>query len=419
MFELWRKTFIASGAQIYSLLVGVVTLTLTARWLGPEGRGIIAAVTTWVSLFSSFGYLSLGQVAIYRATQREVEQWLGPTLGSLLFLDLIITLVAWLVALYIYLLSGGVVFNHLSPVILVVGFIALPLMIWEQYGSALLMAIDHVTIYSRAQVIGRTVGLILILLAWFFNLSVPGVLFAILIAQTVVAFGGIRYLLTRTQNKIRLDRETIRQLLSGAIKLHPNYVGGFLVTSSSILIINYYLGPVETGYYQLAAQLVGVVAIIPQSASMVIYGKVAQLGPDAAWLYQRKFIAILMIGLVVIAGLSALLAPWIIPLMLGSKFSPVVEIFKILLLSMLSGALASAMSSQWIGRGLFSYMSAITVVLGMLSLLGNIVLVPQYGIYGAAWTAVGVYAFALLGQSLMVLKCELSFRHSVLVQESA
>ncbi|MES4787369.1 MAG: hypothetical protein C4294_17950 [Nitrospiraceae bacterium] len=152
---------------------------------------------------------------------------------------------------------------------------------------------------------------------------------------------------------------------------------------------------------------------------MVIYGKVAQLGPDAAWLYQRKFIAILMIGLVVIAGLSALLAPWIIPLMLGSKFSPVVEIFKILLLSMLSGALASAMSSQWIGRGLFSYMSAITVVLGMLSLLGNIVLVPQYGIYGAAWTAVGVYAFALLGQSLMVLKCELSFRHSVLVQESA
>ena len=66
MRELWGNIAHTSGAKIYSLLVGVFSLSLTARLLGPEGRGQVATITTWVGMFSTFAYLSLGQVALHR-----------------------------------------------------------------------------------------------------------------------------------------------------------------------------------------------------------------------------------------------------------------------------------------------------------------------------------------------------------------
>ena len=40
----------------------MAALVLTARWLGPHGRGVGVVVLTWTTLVSSIGFLSLGQV---------------------------------------------------------------------------------------------------------------------------------------------------------------------------------------------------------------------------------------------------------------------------------------------------------------------------------------------------------------------
>ena len=55
-------------------------LGVTARWLGPEGRGDIAAITAWVGLFSTVAYLSLGQVALHNMTGVA-----GKNIGNLIF----------------------------------------------------------------------------------------------------------------------------------------------------------------------------------------------------------------------------------------------------------------------------------------------------------------------------------------------
>ncbi len=408
----WNIAY-TSGAQGYSLVVGIVAVTVTARWLGPEGRGTIAAVTTWVGLFSTIGCLSLGQVAIHRATQLRDQAWLGATLGSLLLVDVIITLVGWLSTLVLYLMTAGAAFSMLSPIFLAVGFLSLPFLIWEQYGSSLLMAVDRVTIYNRAQILGRTAGLALVFVAWWLNLGVLGVLVATVVSQAVLALFGVSFLFESSQQPVRPDKSTIRALLKGAAKLHLNNVGGFLVTSAGVLIISHYQSATETGYYQVAAQLTNVLTVIPLAASMVIYGKVTQLGPDAAWGYQRKMVAILMLGMLGTTAVAALLAPWLIPLALGIRFAPSVGIFQILLLGVLAGTLATLMGSQWIGRGLFLYMSGSTILLGILNVAANLFLVPRFGVYGAAWAFVGIYVLAALVQVWMVIQCETKYRDSL------
>src|SRR5260221_14769115 len=113
MKGLWKDIFTSSGARIYSFAVGLATLFLSARWLGPSGRGDLVAVTTWVTLFSTLGGLSLGQVAIHRATVLRDKPWLASTLGSLLAIASAVTILVWLLVTAIYVPSHGSAFKGL------------------------------------------------------------------------------------------------------------------------------------------------------------------------------------------------------------------------------------------------------------------------------------------------------------------
>jgi O-antigen/teichoic acid export membrane protein len=410
MRELWLKIFYASGARVYSLFIGFMILTITARWLGPEGRGIIAAVTTWVGLFSTFGYLSLGQVAIHRATEMRGRNWLAPTLGSLLFLNVVIVILGWAVSYGLYWFTGGSVYSGLSPVILLIGFLALPFMIWEHYGSSLLIAVDKLTIYNRAQMSGRTVGLLMVVLAWWLNWGIPGVLVSLLVAQAIVSMGGITYLVSSSETSVRPDKINIIVLLKGALKLHLNAIGSFVSTSIGVLIINHYMGAAETGFYHLAFRLSNILLVSPTAASQVIYGKVTDLGADYSWFYHRKVLLFLTIGMIAISIIAALLAPRVIPFVFGEKFAPSVGLFQLMLIALIGMTFSIVMAAQWIGRGMFWQVSAIALIIGSLVLVANFLLVPRYGAYGAVWAILITYSFSVLINGAMALWCEVRFR---------
>lgn len=287
MRELWRNIMHTSGAKIYSMLVGVFTLFLTARLLGPEGRGQVAIITTWVTMFCTFAYLSLGQVALHRMAEDRDQKYFGSLLGSLLLMAALLTIAGWLVAFGIYRWSPEGPFKGLDAFPLVLGFLALPFMIWERYGSSLLMGLERILIYNRYQIIGRTVSVaVLMALVGVYGSGIAGVLEANLLGQVIVAIGGIKFLFTFARNKglnCHPNKNEINALLSGSAKLHLNAIGAFLLNSANILILNHYHGAELTGYFQLAVQLVGVLMLIPQAACMVIYGQVTRLGPNKAW----------------------------------------------------------------------------------------------------------------------------------------
>lgn len=404
MGELWLKIAQTSGAKIYSLLTGIVTLSLTARWLGPEGRGTIAAVVTWVNLFSSLASFGLGTVVFHRATKMRDKPWIASTLGSLGFLAVMFSLTSWGIAACLYLGTTGAVFNHLSSPILSVGFLSLPFMIWEQYASSLLMAVNQIGIYNRAQIMGRTVGVILVVLLLSLNWGVYGVLVASLASQMTVAQAGITYLFKRAEKPVWPDKTVICELLKGGIKLQLGAIGSSLKANlSDILLINYYRGVQETGYYQLAIQLLNLLLIIPQSASLVVSTKVAELGPDLAWPYQRNLLLLLTAGMTGVGVIAGILAPLLIPLVAGVAFVPSVKVFQLLLFGVIGMTFASVMASQWIGRGLFWQISAITLSVGLLNAILNLILIPQLGMYGAVWATTATYMISILGNGLMAI----------------
>ena len=413
MRELWGNIAHTSGAKIYSMVVGVFVLFLTARLLGPEGRGQIATIVTWVGMFSTFAYLSLGQVALHRMANDPAQKRFGNLLGSLLLMAIVLTLAGWLVALGLYWYNPEGAFKGLPLFPLTIGFLALPFMIWEQFGSSLLMGLERIRIYNRNQVIGRTVSVAAVFaLVGGLGLGVAGVLEASLLGQMIVSIGGIGFLFAFAHNKglvCRPDKSEIKALLAGGVKLHLNAIGTFLFTSVNILILNNYHGAEQTGYFQLAMQLLGVLMIIPQAANMVIFGKVTSLGPNGAWPHNKRLLVQIILGMIVLSAVAALLAPWGITLLAGEAFRPAVEPFQWMLLGLIGMTFSTVMAPQWIGRGYFWQAAVLSFLVGAINLAANLWLIPQHGMQGAVYAFLGTYLFSILGNGAMAWHCQLQY----------
>ena len=417
MRELWANIAHTSGAKIYSLLIGILTLSLTARLLGPEGRGQVAAITTWVSMFSTFAYLSLGQVALHRMADDRTHQRFGHMLGSLILLTFALTLAGWLVALGMYGYNPEGAFKGLPVWALLIGFLALPFMIWEQYGSSLLMGLERVRTYNKYQVIGRTLSaLALFALVGGLGWGVSGAMGASLLGQVIVALGGVGFLIQFARSKnlsFRPDKGEIRALLAGGAKLHLNAIGNFLFVSVNVLILSNYHGPEQTGYFQLATQLLGILMIIPQAASMVIFGKVATLGPNGAWPDNKRILFQITIGMIVLSGIAAVFAPWGITILAGDKFMPAIEPFQWMLLGLIGMTFSTVMAPQWIGRGYFWQAAGLTFLVGAINLAANFWLIPQYGMMGAVYAFLGTYLFSIFGNGAMAWHCQAAYKNTV------
>lgn len=410
MRELWVSIAHTSGAKIYSMVLGVFSLFLTARYLGPDGRGQVAAITTWVNLFATFAHLSLGQVALSRMAGDREQNGFGGLLGSLLLMTAVLVIGGWLVAIGLHLGNSDGAFKGLAGWPLVVGFLALPFLVWEQYGSSLLMGMDQLRVYNRYQIAGRTVAVIVLLvLVSGLGMGVVGALGANLLGQVMVAVGGVGFMLSIARSKntrCKPNKKEIKALLSGGTKLHLNAVGTFFFTSANILILNHYHGAELTGQFQLAMQLLTVLMIIPQAASMVIYGKVVSVGPNGAWPINRRLLLQLTLGMAALSVVAALVGPWGIVLLAGEPFRPSAVLFQWLLPGLVGMTFSTLMAPQWIARGYLWQAAALSALVGIANLGANFLLIPEYGAWGAIYAFLATYAFSAVANGVMALWCE-------------
>ena len=408
--DLWIVLLKTAGAKIYGLLLGFISVAFTARFLGAEGRGEFVVVTTWVTTFATLACLSLGQVALHKAAHSNGDTWLPKTYHAFMLFAVIMTIGAWAAAAVLYWAPFGNIFGQVNPIALLVGFLMLPLKIWEQYATSLLQAIQRLDIHIRYVIIGSSIGLVCTaIFILVFNFGVVGAILGAIIGQVVVVSGGIKLFNQLASGWKKPDLTLMKYYIFNGGKLHLNTIGMFFISGSDILMINYFMGPKETAWYQLAVQLVGMIMIIPQVANMVIYSKVCEIGPKAAWpIHRRMLWQVTGLVLVVVCFLDLTIGWWL-PIIVGDDYKPSVEVFRWLSLASVGMTFSMMMAPQWIGRGYFMIASTLTIFMGIFSLALNYLFIRHYGMMGAIVATLIIYAFSVATNYFMVIHCN---RHS-------
>jgi len=410
MNEIWRKIIGTSSARVYSLLVGLASLAVTARILGPDGRGLVAGVMAWASLFATLGSLSLGQVVVHHAAKQRGKAWLEPLFGALLFLTLFLTVLIWFVAAGIGYFKEDL-YGKLPVWALHLGFLSVPFLIWQSYGLHLLISSGNLNFYNRAQVFASSIGFLFIVVALVvLDSGVGGALIATLMTTVIISCIGITKLWALAGGKIAIQAKVIRALIKDGLKLHLNAVGGVLLTVVNTLMINYYSSTEEVGWYQFASQMIATVVILPQALHRVLYEMTAESGPDQIWPDQKRILARLM-GIMIVVILSIyFLSPWLVTLIAGERFLPSVDVLRTLLISVVGVSMSYGMANQWLGRGFFLQTALLTLVSGAVNIFLNALFIPRYGMIAAAWSTAFVYSMGFLTNFSMAVYVESRWR---------
>lgn len=378
----WRAVASLSAAHLSGLLFTLFVLVVTARLLGPEGRGTLAAALSWSLVFATAAGLSLGPALTHRMQHGGGAVPLATHVGTLA----VHALAAGAFGVLLFLISGfsGAIasLHLLPPGVLVLSALLIPLLLWEPYATALSARAGVLSQFARTLIAARATGAAFVVVLLFpLQMGLDGAILAVAGGQLLLAGLSLR-LLSKAGGFTPRWRE-FTAMLPAALKFHVTTVAAMAIDAATVLLVFRHLGPADAGHYQLAQQMVAFLLFVPLAAGAVLHSRLSSAAADADWPAHRRFILQVCLLVGVAAAVAWLAAPVLVPLIGGQAFAPAIEIFRSLLPSVIGPTLAVLLAPQWIGRGVFAANALLTVAVAIALLVLTHVGIQRDGLDGA------------------------------------
>jgi PST family polysaccharide transporter len=308
----------------------VVVLVLLTRLLSPADFGLVSAGLIVVSVSLNFSQLGLGPAVVQRA-ELEPRHISTAFLASTCF-GLLIFATVWLTA---PLLAGFFHMSHLVPVLRALGLLfpiagigTVPESVLQRELRFRLLANRDVVAYGVGY---GAVGVALALLGW-------GV-WALVAAQLTQA--GLRTVILMTAAppslRARPTWASFWELMEYGVGQSAARLGMIGANQADNLVVGRWLGAVALGEYSRAFQLVSVpVTLLGDVVDKVLFPTMARVQDDARRLAAAYLEGTALLALVTlpVGVMSAVLAPDLVAVAFGSRWSGIVPPFQILVLGM-------------------------------------------------------------------------------------
>lgn len=375
------KTMVFSMAIIF---INMATGMITARMLGPEGRGVLAAVILWPQFLSFATTFGVHSALLYHVKKTPEDE------GSLYYGSLLLTVFTGIFAIAIGVMLIPYWVDAQTPNMLIIAqcfMLVAPFMHLYFLNTAFFRAREQFHLFNRMRYLVPTLTLITLLLLSALNLLTPYTAGLAYLAPYLPVtmwslLHGIR--LHRKPRLLGFRSATTRIAKYGIGSYGIDLLGNMILYMDQIILVSL-LAPGPLGLYVVAVSLSRIVNVFSSSIIMVLFPKASGLSDGhAALLTLRVFkfsTSIALIG----AGLIMVTAPWVIQLLYGELFLDSIPVFRLLLLEVVIGGAALVLGQAFMAAGkpiILTISQAVGIVL-VIPLM--YVLVPQYGLIGAGW----------------------------------
>jgi O-antigen/teichoic acid export membrane protein len=393
------------GGQVAMTGIGVLTGIITARWLGPHDRGLFQLLTLLPTTLSNFVKLGIPQASVYYMRRKGASAsavasnsvWMAFVMGTSL------AVVCWLG-------RDWLLTNILkdSPEALVAPTLALiPFALLQFYLLGVAQAQERFGEYNIRQVVPNLLSLV----GMFVSLVVlqQGLVAAVLTQAAIVAFMSL-WLTVRVHREAplqaRVDGPLLRGMLGFGGKSYVQTLAATLHLRLDQYLIAYLLSPGEVAYYAIGVNLASLLLKISDATGTVLFPRLAAADPAQADLATMRVCrSTLLLTSLGAAGLAAV-GPIAIPLLYGEAFRHAIGP----LLIMLPGVLLMAIYQILTRRFTSHARQEVNIVAALTALVLNVglnfLLIPRYGINGAAFahavsygTAAGILLVAFVRDS--------------------
>lgn len=372
--------FVADGA---GLVFGMAFGIITARYLGPSGKGLVSAVTFLGGFVMQACFLGLGDAAIVAVGQKRssLQDVLSASFAILVPAALLGMAVMWGASLLEFHNDWNA-----ARIAVFVTCVAIPVNLVNQTVGNLLNAEERFLFTSSMLVVSSAT---IVVTAWIFVVWLHWAVFGAVLAP--VCGVGLSAAITcalMAKKGLSFRPRLLMPYLRFALSYGPKVqLSNILVTAAArfdLLLVYALAGQAAAGQYSVALTIGALSTMLPFALTLTSFPRLAAL-PDveAVPMTMRLNRAVIASALVASVGIGAV-SPVFIPLAFGRAFGPAIKPTFILLLGgILAGSqylLARARAARGMpGLLLRSYLLN-TVVMVLLDLL----LIPRFNVNGAA-----------------------------------
>lgn len=396
-----RAILLTSGSQIIIQLLGVLTGVLLARWLGPTGRGELAAVITWVSLFAYLGNLGFPVALTYTAAnQKEPPCQLFKQSIFMVTIKWIVLGAAGYFLLPLALSDQSPSLTHLATVYL---WAYLPLNLMTLNLNAIQQGLRQYTRYNAVRLTVIVSYSLLLIVLWGINhIDVESVIFINVLSNSL-AFILALLLFIPSLLKMQIFSQPVLNSQSLAEKLRYGFsslIGDLRPFSGlqiDVLALTMLSTSHETGLYMVAIAGANLLKAQALALGQVVFPEVAKKSTrQEQWFIIRRFMIIAGVGGCVALFIILFLAESLIRLLFGDSFTPATQMLQILVgagsITSVYYIFADGMRGMGL-PGLTTYAELAGLCIGGVLL---IIFVPLYGGSGAALAALAASVTSLL-----------------------
>jgi len=389
-----RNTSFLTISQTISYAESFIYVILVARYLGPQGLGVLnfaIALTAIFSILATFGLTTLTTREVARDKSKASKYAANVIPIQLLFALISVVLIVVLVnalgypqqTIYVvYILSIGMIASTLSLFFL-----------------AIFQAFEQLEFQAIVQVITSVVPLCGAVIAIALHLNVFFFAFVSLLGSAVVlayvyAICVRKFFVPRFEADLAFWRSTLKE----AWPMAAWSIGTIIYFRIDVVMISLIQGTTAVGLYSVAYTLSEASTVVPTVLLASLFPILSKMHQDSQHSFSDTCAQLIRYLLYLALPMAFFVTLWskpIISLLYGAKFSPSVAALQILIwaaatmyITIVLGTALVATNRQKLGLNLTIASVAVNVSL-------NVLLIPKYSYFGASFATVVTEAFAL------------------------
>lgn len=389
--------------KILRALLGVLVGAWVARYLGPTQFGELAYCIAFIAIFQSITNLGLDGIVVREIANHPERA--NIVLGTTFQLRLFTGLISWLFAVVLYGLSNGFDGQGIWIVTLVgagmVFQVADTVDLWFQANS---QSKRTVLAKASAYLISNTLRIALILA------EAPLIAFAIIVAIE----GALTALALHASYKQFPLKAAWQKHIPEAKKLlresWPYMISGFsimLFMRIDQLMIKSILGEHDLGIFSAIVPISSLWNMIPVAICASLAPMFAKKRLEGLQIFNESLVKVFRLFWVIcfgVVGLTWLFSAPIIHLMYGSAYKQAVPVLNIYVFTCIPVFMGVG-QGLWLLNERKSYLSPIQTITGaVLSILLNLILLPLWGVTGAAVAAVISYSISSMAINIFLAR---------------
>jgi len=367
------------AARVAILAGGLVTGIISARALGPSGRGQYFAATTAAAILAQLTNLGLASSNVFLGARDPSK------IRPLLLNSAVLSAAVALLCAAAIVLGGPQVSSLLGvPGVMLwaTGLLGSATLLWN-LAASLLVAMERFAALNVWQVVNALLACIAIVSCGLLRAPPGGFALASALSAAVTAAGLAFFIGTRAGGPVSPSVKLVRSGVGFSARAYVALLLAYLLQRSGASLLVGISTASELGQYSIASQVFDVLLIVPSSISLVLYPLLVRRTEDL-WHDVRRTTLLTTVAMLVLCAVAAITAPFLLPLIFGARYAGSVRALWALLPTVIAYSIVSVLSQYLVARS-FPRSVVLVWALGLAAaLLTGFALTRSYGAFGAA-----------------------------------